>query len=107
MGLSSSCIFRIGSLTPWGLIFFTMLMEVTFCSIVKPFHDIILPAAIIFKNSSHGVMVHIFTLCLKLNKKPQKQNKQKNASKMGKEGVSRDSICFLTAEYKKSYIYIP
>lgn len=73
---------------------------VPFCQ--EPFRYIIFPAAMVFKKRlltwSHGS--HILPSVLHWRKSHRNQ-KKKNASKMGKEGVPRDNAtCFLTAGYK-------
>jgi hypothetical protein len=61
---------------------FRKLMEDMFCFAMKLSPYFAFPVEImLFKNSSHGSIAHVFILCLHLKEKPKKPKKKK---KMGK-----------------------
>lgn len=75
---------RIDFLRSWGNYLFTMLMKT--CSVLSRnlFATSSFQLQPFKRNYSHGVKVHIFTICLKLNKKPQEQT-NKMLIKWGKK----------------------
>lgn len=76
--------FRTDFLRSWGNYLFTMLMKT--CSVLSRnlFATSSFQLQSFKRNYSRGVKVHIFTICLKLNKKPQKQT-NKMLIKWGKK----------------------